>query len=186
MTRCLLSEANLPQRFWAETAMTATYLQNRLPTKPKGKTPYELWTNHKPTLSHIRVFGCKAYAYIQKQKRGKLDSKAVEGIFLGYDYRSKGYRIYLGDNKIMISRTVKFIENPLPYAKKEAKELQKQEETTQQLVELELEHEENHSMEEGEINERTEVNPCEDDGDELSNSQIQTSQHRRSERKTKG
>ncbi|GBM97221.1 Retrovirus-related Pol polyprotein from transposon TNT 1-94 [Araneus ventricosus] len=186
MTRCLLSEANLPQRFWAEAAMTATYLQNRLPTKPKGKTPYELWTNRKPNLSHIRVFGCKAYAYIQKQKRGKLDNKAVEGIFLGYDYRSKGYRIYLGDNKIMISRTVKFIENPLPYDKKEAKELQKQDETPQQLIKLELEHEENHSMEEGEINERTEVNPCEDDGDELSNSQIQTSQHRRSERKTKG
>ncbi|GBM89165.1 Retrovirus-related Pol polyprotein from transposon TNT 1-94 [Araneus ventricosus] len=186
MTRCLLSEANLPQRFWAEAAMTATYLQNRLPTKPKGKTPYELWTNHKPNLSHIRVFGCKAYAYIQKQKRGKLDSKAVEGIFLGYDYRSKGYRIYLGDNKIMISRTVKFIENPPPYDKKEAKELQNQDETPQQLVELELEHEENHSMEEGEINERTEVNPCEDDEYELSNSQIQTSQHRRSERKTKG
>ncbi|GBM94626.1 Copia protein [Araneus ventricosus] len=66
MTRCLLSEANLPQRFWAEAAMTATYLQNHLPTKPKGKTPYELWTNRKPNLSHIRVFGCKAYAYIQK------------------------------------------------------------------------------------------------------------------------
>ncbi|GBN12713.1 Retrovirus-related Pol polyprotein from transposon TNT 1-94 [Araneus ventricosus] len=186
ITRCLLSEANLPQRFWAEAAMTATYLQNRLPTKPKRKTPYELWTNRKPNLSHIRVFGCKAYAYIQKQRRGKLDSKAVEGIFLGYDYRSKGYRIYLGDNKIMISRTVKFIENPLPYAEKEAKELQNQDETTQQLVELELEHEENHSMEEGEINERTEVNPCEDDEYELSNSQIQTSPHRRSERKTKG
>ncbi|GBN44324.1 Retrovirus-related Pol polyprotein from transposon TNT 1-94, partial [Araneus ventricosus] len=142
MTRCLLSEANLPQRFWAEAAMTATYLQNRLPTKPKRKTPYELWTNRKPNLSRIRVFGCKAYAYIQKQKRVKLDCKAVEGIFLGYDYRSKGYRIYLGDNKIMISRTVKFIENPPPYAKNEAKELQNQNETTQQLVELELEHEE--------------------------------------------
>ncbi|GBN77589.1 hypothetical protein AVEN_18551-1 [Araneus ventricosus] len=83
----------------------------------------------------------------------------------------------------MISRTVKFIENPLPYAKKE---LQNQDETTQQLVELELEHEESHSMEEGETNEGTEVNPCEDDEYELSNSQIQTSQHRRSERKRKG
>ncbi|GBO15120.1 Retrovirus-related Pol polyprotein from transposon TNT 1-94 [Araneus ventricosus] len=28
MTRCLLSDANLPQRFWAEAAMTETYLQN--------------------------------------------------------------------------------------------------------------------------------------------------------------
>ncbi|GBM63276.1 hypothetical protein AVEN_110956-1 [Araneus ventricosus] len=47
-------------------------------------------------------------------------------------------------------------------------------------------HEENHSMEEGETNERTEVNPCEDNEHELSNPQIQTSQHRRSERKIKG
>ncbi|GBM10854.1 Copia protein [Araneus ventricosus] len=82
ITRCLLSEANLPQRFWAEEAMTATYLQNRFPTKPNKKTPYEFWTNLKPDLFHIRVFGFKAYAYIQKQKRGKLDDKAVEGIFL--------------------------------------------------------------------------------------------------------
>ncbi|GBM15717.1 hypothetical protein AVEN_262888-1 [Araneus ventricosus] len=41
-------------------------------------------------------------------------------------------------------------------------------------------------MEEREINEITEVNPCKDDGYDLSNSQIQTSQHRSSERKTEG
>ncbi|GFT80615.1 retrovirus-related Pol polyprotein from transposon TNT 1-94 [Nephila pilipes] len=34
--RCLLSEATLPQRFWAEAVITVKYIQNRLPTKPKG------------------------------------------------------------------------------------------------------------------------------------------------------
>ncbi|GBO15517.1 Retrovirus-related Pol polyprotein from transposon TNT 1-94 [Araneus ventricosus] len=121
----MLSEAGLPHKFWGEAVCTATYFQNRLSTKPNKKTPYELWTNRKPDLSHIRIFECKAYAYVLKQKRGKLEDKAVEGVFLGYDNRSKGYRIYLGDNNIMISRTVKLEGNSLPYARKE---LKKQEE----------------------------------------------------------
>ncbi|GBN77209.1 hypothetical protein AVEN_199284-1 [Araneus ventricosus] len=69
-----------------------------------------------------------------------------------------------------MSRTVKFIENPLPCTREEAKELPNQEKTTKQPIELELEHEENQTVEEGETDERTEVNPCED---EESNSQKQ-------------
>ncbi|GBM70587.1 Copia protein [Araneus ventricosus] len=60
----------------------------------------------------------------------------------------------------MISRTVKFVENSLPYARKE---LRNQEEKTKQLHKLDLEHEENQKMEEEESNERIEVNPCEDE-----------------------
>ncbi|KMQ81757.1 copia protein, partial [Lasius niger] len=110
MTRCLLSEANLPATFWAEAVNTANYLQNRLPTKANEVTPYELWTGRKPDLSNIKTFGAKAYAYIHKSKRGKLDPKAIEGILIGYDHRSKGYRIYVSDRNVIISRTVKFIE----------------------------------------------------------------------------
>jgi transposase InsO family protein len=110
MTRCMLFEAGLPNGFWGEAVNTATYLQNRLPTKSNNKTPYELWTNRKPNLSHIKIFGCKAFAYINRHKRGKLDEKAVEGTLVGYDNRSKGYRIYTKGNRIIISRTVRFIE----------------------------------------------------------------------------
>ncbi|GBN01358.1 Copia protein [Araneus ventricosus] len=154
----MLSKAGLPHKFWGEAVCTATYF-NFLPTKPNKKTPYELWTNRKPDLSHIRILGCKAYAYVRKQKRGKLDDKAVEGVYLGYDNRSKGYRIYLGVNNTMISRTLKFEENYLPY---DEKELKNQEENTKQLVKLDLGHEENQKMEE-EYNERIKVNPCEDE-----------------------
>lgn len=110
MTRCLLSESKLPNKFWGEAVNTANYLQNRLPTKACEKTPYELWSGRKPSLAHIKQFGCTAYAYVHKQNRRKLDQRATQGTFVGYDQRSKGYRIYTGENRITISRSVKFVE----------------------------------------------------------------------------
>ncbi|UYV63661.1 hypothetical protein LAZ67_2005217, partial [Cordylochernes scorpioides] len=110
MTRCMLFDSGLPQSLWAEAVTTANYLHNRIPSKATDKTPFELWTNRKPSLKHIKRFGCKAFAYIPKIKRNKLDSKVIEGIFLGYDDRSKGYRILHDTDNITISRSVKFIE----------------------------------------------------------------------------
>ncbi|UYV80677.1 hypothetical protein LAZ67_19001352, partial [Cordylochernes scorpioides] len=110
MTRCMLFDSGLPQSLWAEAVTTANYLHNRIPSKATDKTPFELWTNRKPSLKHLKRFGCKAFAYIPKIKRNKLDSKVIEGIFLGYDDRSKGYRILHDTDNITISRSVKFIE----------------------------------------------------------------------------
>ncbi|UYV60584.1 hypothetical protein LAZ67_1001594 [Cordylochernes scorpioides] len=110
MTRCMLFDSGLPQSLWAEAVTTANYLHNRIPSKATDKTPFELWTNRKPSLKHLKRFGCKAFAYIPKIKRNNLDSKVIEGIFLGYDDRSKGYRILHDTDNITISRSVKFIE----------------------------------------------------------------------------
>ncbi|UYV80563.1 hypothetical protein LAZ67_19000691 [Cordylochernes scorpioides] len=110
MTRCMLFDSGLPQSLWAEAVTTANYLHNRIPSKATDKTPFKLWTNRKPSLKHLKRFGCKAFAYIPKIKRNKLDSKVIEGIFLGYDDRSKGYRILHDTDNITISRSVKFIE----------------------------------------------------------------------------
>ncbi|UYV81023.1 hypothetical protein LAZ67_19002546 [Cordylochernes scorpioides] len=110
MTRCMLFDSGLPQSLWAEAVTTTNYLHNRIPSKATDKTPFELWTNRKPSLKHLKRFGCKAFAYIPKIKRNKLDSKVIEGIFLGYDDRSKGYRILHDTDNITISRSVKFIE----------------------------------------------------------------------------
>lgn len=65
--------------------------------------------NKNPNLSNIIKFGCKAYAYMEKPKRDKFNEKAIEGILQGYDIRSQGYRIYTGNNKVLISRGVEFI-----------------------------------------------------------------------------
>ena len=74
--------------------MTAIYLKNRNPTKALEKTPHEEWSGEKPTIKHLRPFGCKAYVHVPVQKHSKLDSKSVEGIFIGYSEESKAYRIF--------------------------------------------------------------------------------------------
>eukprot|EP00253_Pinus_taeda_P028323 PITA_28323 len=40
-------------------------------------------TGKKPSLSHLRVFGCDAYVHVPKEKRTKLDSKSEKCIFIG-------------------------------------------------------------------------------------------------------
>ena len=65
---CMLSEAKLPPSFWGEALSTFVYVRNRLPTAslPSNKTPYEVAFGKKPSLQHLRVFGCRAYVMIQK------------------------------------------------------------------------------------------------------------------------
>lgn len=111
--RCMLSEACLDKRFWGEAIATAIYLKNRSPTAAlSGGIPEQVWTGSKVTLSHLRVFGCKAFSLIPEHNRHKLDAKSKECIFVGYCEMSKGYRLVdpTEPKKIIKSRNVHFIE----------------------------------------------------------------------------
>jgi hypothetical protein len=62
MVRALLKQRGMSVVFWGEAVMTAVYMLNRSPTKAlNGMTPYEAWHGRKPTVSHLRVFGCLAF-----------------------------------------------------------------------------------------------------------------------------
>eukprot|EP00253_Pinus_taeda_P035892 PITA_35892 len=66
--RSILSGAGLGQEFWAEAVDTACYLVNRSPSSAlEDKTPQEVWPGKKPSLSHLRVFGCDAYVHVPKE-----------------------------------------------------------------------------------------------------------------------
>jgi len=45
---------------------TTNYLQNRCPTKIilENRSPYEVWTGISPIVTHLKIFGCTAYALI--------------------------------------------------------------------------------------------------------------------------
>ena len=111
--RCMLADANLPRRFWAEAVATAVYLRNRSPTTAvNGMTPYEALTGDKPHVDILRVFGCLAYVHIPKDERRKFDSKSRKCIFLGYGTETKAYRLYdMKRGRIVYSRDVIFDES---------------------------------------------------------------------------
>jgi hypothetical protein len=97
---------------WAEAAMAAVYVQNRLSHSALGyKTPEEMFTGKKPEVSHLKIFGCPVFVHIPKEKRTKLEPSEKKGIFVGYCGVSKAFRIYIpGHRHIEISRDVTFDE----------------------------------------------------------------------------
>ena len=107
----MLQEAGLGNEFWAEAIATASYVANRSPhSSVKMKTPYELWEGVVPDLSNIRVFGCKANAYVAKELRNsKIAPTSEECIMLGY-------RLWCPRlAKVIVCRDAVFFENVLPF-----------------------------------------------------------------------
>ena len=112
--RAMLQEAGLPPYLWAEAANTACYLRNRSPAAGIEKTPFELFWGRKPSVGHLRTFGCTAFVQIPKDNRTKLQPTSEKGRLVGYDNESKAYRV-LVRGTIKISRDVVFDER-LPKA----------------------------------------------------------------------
>ncbi|KAH9669015.1 hypothetical protein KPL70_021617 [Citrus sinensis] len=111
-TRCMLINSKLPRSFWAEAVNTASYLVNRSPSSAIGfKTPEELWNGKPANYQNLRVFGCPAYLHINQ---GKLEARALKGVFVGYPDGVKGYKIWCKDQgKCIVSRDVVFHESVL-------------------------------------------------------------------------
>lgn len=120
--RTMIHAKNLKKNLWAEAVNTAVYILNRSGTSPQsGKTPYEAWFGKKPEIKYFKIFGTEVSTHIPKEKRRKWDSKANNGIFVGYDENIKGYRVYYPErNKVEVCRDITF-KNKSKVTTKEAK-----------------------------------------------------------------
>nr|GEU72658.1 retrotransposon protein, putative, Ty1-copia subclass [Tanacetum cinerariifolium] len=109
---CVLSNACLSKRFWAEAASIACYLINMSPsTAIDKKIPIEVWFNSPANYEDLRVFGCIAYPHADN---GKLDPRAIKCIFLVYKYGVKGYKLWCPKNeKVVISTNLIFNEQKI-------------------------------------------------------------------------
>jgi hypothetical protein len=67
----MLNGARLPARFWGEGLSYLRHVIVRSPSSsiPAGTTPYEEVHKRKPDYSPLRVFGCRAWAHIQRKER---------------------------------------------------------------------------------------------------------------------
>ncbi|KAK0574097.1 hypothetical protein LWI29_018105 [Acer saccharum] len=109
MVRSMLSYSTLPISFWGYVLQTAIYILNDVPSKSVPKTPHELWTGRKPSLQHLRIFGCPAH--VLKGKTEKMESRSETCIFVGYPKETKGYYFYSpSDLKVFVSTIAKFLE----------------------------------------------------------------------------
>ncbi|GJZ85182.1 retrovirus-related pol polyprotein from transposon TNT 1-94 [Tanacetum coccineum] len=116
MTRTMLNEQSIPQKFWCNAVYTATYILNRILIRPfLGKTPYELFKGKNPSLEYFKVFGSKCFILNTKDYLTKFDPKSTEGLFLGYSPNSKAYVILNRETmRVEESLNVKFDESPPP------------------------------------------------------------------------
>jgi hypothetical protein len=79
MTRSMIHAQKLDKSFWAEAVVNAVYTRNRCPTRAlEGMTPEEAWSGRKPSVAHMRMFGCLVYAMVPDEKKGKLDAKGTK------------------------------------------------------------------------------------------------------------
>ncbi|KAJ4720887.1 Retrovirus-related Pol polyprotein from transposon TNT 1-94 [Melia azedarach] len=153
--RCMLSNAELTRRFWAEAVSTACYLINRGPhTGINLKTPFEVWSGKSADYSNLRAFGCTVYYHVNE---GKLEPRAKKGVFVGYGDGVKGYRIWSpSEKRVVLSRNVVFDENSMfnPTVKSivvsENGSVEKQVEQQVTLDESEPQHKDQHPQSESE------------------------------------
>ena len=75
----------------------------------KNKVPQEAWTCMNHSVSHLKVFGCVAYAHVPNEMRRKLDKKGHKCIFVSYLEDTKVYKLYDPvTRKVTISHDVQF------------------------------------------------------------------------------
>jgi transposase InsO family protein len=105
--RAMFIESGLRDEMWAEAVVTASYIRNRTPVSAHGKTPWEAFYEKKPDVSHMRVFGARAFMHVPGALRHRLEPVSEKGWFIGYEADAKAYRnLRERDNRVIVSRDV--------------------------------------------------------------------------------
>lgn len=103
----------VPNYLWGEAVRHSTYLINRIATKTLTlQTPYEAFKGRKPNFTHLRVFGCVAYAKTESANLKKLDNRSRTLVHLGTEPGSKAYRLFDPTlQRVVVRRDVIFDED---------------------------------------------------------------------------
>ena len=85
MARSMIKAKGLPDLLWAEVVAIIVYLLN-LSLRRAILNKTEAWSDKKPWVSHLKVFGCIAYALVKTHSH-KLYEKSEKYIFVIYYYQ---------------------------------------------------------------------------------------------------
>ncbi len=128
-------------KFWEHALEHATTLQNR--TALEGRcTPYETRYGKRPHVNNLRLFGCEAMAYIEKDKRHKLDYKVERCIYLGMSTAHTDDTAKLRlmrTREIIFRRKIHYNERSYPARKLKHTPAQSKQDTGEDLIGLQFE-----------------------------------------------
>ena len=112
----MLNQAKLPESFWGQAVLYLTDILNSTPTSSlSDTTSFEVWKGCKPDFTRYRVFGCRAYAHVQKKERTTFSSHTLRCIFIGFEDGVKGWKLYDPvTQKVIISHDIIFNESFFP------------------------------------------------------------------------
>ncbi|KAI7966516.1 hypothetical protein MJO29_002264 [Puccinia striiformis f. sp. tritici] len=116
-TRALLMTSGLPLEWWGEAVQLSVFLENRSPDSSIGfLSPFEKWHGHKPDLSLLVPFGCRAILFEERKWRdSKFSPSGIEAIFINYNGHHHSYKLWIpSSNKLVISHHVKFFPQTFP------------------------------------------------------------------------
>ena len=115
--RAMLLDADLPESYWYDALTYDTHLHNVSPTHAlEDMTPEEAWSGNKPDVSHLCVFGCKAFVHVPDNQRNKLRAKSLHCTFLGQAENRKAYRLmHQATKRFLESHDVIFDEGEAKY-----------------------------------------------------------------------
>ena len=116
MARMMLDEHRTPRCFWSDAISTTCYISNQILIHSiLHLTPFELRFGCKPSVSHLRPFGCKCFV-LKCGNLDKFESRSFDDILLGYTLHDRFYRVYnLETNTVVESCDVTFDETaPCP------------------------------------------------------------------------
>ncbi|POM64985.1 Hypothetical protein PHPALM_19405 [Phytophthora palmivora] len=90
--RAMLWASSLPQRYWGDAVLYASYIRNRISTRANAdyKSPLHVLTGKQPRVSHILRFGSKCTVHVQHKKGRSLAKKELKRLS-----SSKGYFLLL-------------------------------------------------------------------------------------------
>jgi len=91
----------------------AVYILNWYSTRSlQAVTLKEAWSGHKSSVVYLQVFNCVAYVKISYARMTKLDDKSEKCIYVRYNDKRMGYKLYNSiTKKVILSRDVIFKED---------------------------------------------------------------------------
>ena len=100
-------QACIPQSWWEFSVEHTVHVYNRTPLRRHNwQTPYQLLYGHRPSINHLKIFGCPAYVFIPEEIRAnKLAPKSEVITYLGNAPGAGGFVFMRSPNNVLFYST---------------------------------------------------------------------------------